>query len=198
MQKSVAEEHPELSHYTNAVGLAGIIQSQTLWATHYAYLNDSEEIRYFGTDRLPNLLQTVGETYLNELIAQDQKKQLSIDQCRGKGEIIDQFVKETLVAQENILFGNQNGKKPLTEPYIASFCTTKDEDNRVKDHGLLSQWRGYGQEGGYAIVFDTSRLSNLLEQVHIKRENSLNLFLGDVVYSSDPDTKFSLEFETDL
>lgn len=198
MQKSVAEEHPELFHYTNAAGLTGIIRNQTLWATHHAYLNDSEEIRYFGKDRLPNLLQTVGETYLNGLIAKDQKKQLSIDKCGGKREIIDRFVKETLIAQENILFGNQNGKKPLTEPYITSFCTTKDEDNRVKDHGLLSQWRGYGQEGGYAIVFDTIRLSNLLEQVDIKRENSWDLFLGDVVYSSDPDTKFLLEFETDL
>ena len=49
---------------------------------------------------------------------------------------------------------------PLAEPYITSFCTTSNE--KVKKHGLLSQWRGYSQGGGYAIVFKTSGLMELL------------------------------------
>ena len=71
MSKSIVEEHSELFHYTGAAGLAGIIQSQTLWATHYEYLNDSEEIKYFHKTRLPNLLQGVVGVRLNELIEQD-------------------------------------------------------------------------------------------------------------------------------
>jgi hypothetical protein len=30
----------------------------------------------------------------------------------------------------------------------------------VAEHGLLSQWRAYGKQGGYAVAFDTSRLSD--------------------------------------
>src|SRR5262245_39979140 len=37
----------ELYHYTGIRGLKGIINSQTLWATHYRYLNDTEEVTLF-------------------------------------------------------------------------------------------------------------------------------------------------------
>ena len=39
----------DLYHYTDAGGLHGILKSNTLWATHAAYLNDSQEFIY-GTD----------------------------------------------------------------------------------------------------------------------------------------------------
>jgi hypothetical protein len=38
MPKSPPEE---LYHYTGIHGLKGIVESQTLWATHYKYLNDA-------------------------------------------------------------------------------------------------------------------------------------------------------------
>ena len=41
MPKPLADE---LYHYTGIHGLKGIIESQTLWATHYKYLNDAEEV----------------------------------------------------------------------------------------------------------------------------------------------------------
>jgi len=34
-------------HYTDANGLKGILADQTLWATHYRYLNDLNEMNYF-------------------------------------------------------------------------------------------------------------------------------------------------------
>ena len=37
---------PRLFHYTDANGLLGIIQSQTMWATHVDYLNDASEVQY--------------------------------------------------------------------------------------------------------------------------------------------------------
>src|SRR6266478_5667642 len=37
-----------LFHYTDAVGLHGIVTSRRLWATHVYYLNDSQEFRYAG------------------------------------------------------------------------------------------------------------------------------------------------------
>jgi hypothetical protein len=36
----------EISHYTDATGLHGIITSGQLWATHINYLNDLQEFRY--------------------------------------------------------------------------------------------------------------------------------------------------------
>lgn len=35
-----------LFHYTNAIGLQGIINSGELWATHILYLNDAQEFRF--------------------------------------------------------------------------------------------------------------------------------------------------------
>ncbi|MER0171630.1 MAG: hypothetical protein DU489_13715 [Nitrosomonas sp.] len=84
MTKSLAEVHPELFHYTNAKGLMGIIESQSIWATHYAYVNDSEEIRHFLKSRLPDLLRTVVNEYLDELITQGESIQLLIDQQGGR------------------------------------------------------------------------------------------------------------------
>lgn len=197
MIKSLAEIHPELFHYTNAKGLIGIIESQSIWTTHYAYLNDSEEIRHFLNHGLPTLLRTVGNEYLDKLITQDQKTQLLINRQGGRKKVVDSFIQETRNVIEKILL-----EDALAEPYIASFCTTSGLEKSVRDqvaqHGLLSQWRGYGHEGGYAIVFNTKQFDELLKDVGEKMKNSMYPFFADVVYSSDPDSKFIEEFEKDL
>ena len=189
MQKSVVEEHPELFHYTNAAGLAGIIQSQTLWATHYAYLNDSEEIKFFLEKRFPDILQPIIDSSLDEYFKQNPAEQSVTEREGGKDKVANRLIQEITTKQKDILLN-------LAEPYIFSFCSTKNKD--VSWHGLLSQWRGYGRDDGYAISFDTARLSELLKKAGKKWENDLDLFFGDVVYSSDPDQKFRDEFEEDL
>jgi hypothetical protein len=45
-------------------------------------------------------------------------------------------------------------------PYLASFCGSKN--NRISKDGLLSQWRAYGSDGGYSIVFDTVKLETMV------------------------------------
>lgn len=119
MTKSLAEVHSELFHYTNAKGLIGIIESQSIWATHYAYLNDSEEIRHFLKHRLPALLRTNVNQYLDKLLEKGSIKQSDINLKGGRNEVVDSFIQETQVANEKILL-----KDALAEPYIASFCTT--------------------------------------------------------------------------
>lgn len=197
MTKSLAEIHPELFHYTNAKGLMGIIESQRIRATHYAYLNDSEEIRHFLKHRLLALLRTVGNEYLDELIAQDQSTQSRIDRQGGRKKVVDSFIQKIRNVNKKFLL-----EDALAEPYIASFCTTsgleKGVRKQVPQHGLLSQWRGYGNDGGYAIVFDTEQFVELLKDVGKKMESSMYSFLADVVYSSDPDSKFIEEFKEDL
>jgi hypothetical protein len=53
------EDHPQLIHYTGAAGLSGILESQTLHATHYSYLNDATEVRHFLSDRLPGMIERI-------------------------------------------------------------------------------------------------------------------------------------------
>ena len=168
MSNSLAEDYPELFHYTDAAGLNGIIKTQTLWATHYKYLNDAEEVGHYFNDRLPNVLKGIT--------------------TNSNGNNADEAIEHRITAWRKTLLESDD---PLAEPYITSFCKTNDE--KVKEHGLLSQWRGYGQRGGYAIVFETSGLMQLL-----KKESEKNwgvLLAGDVIYSSDDPKNIHKEFE---
>lgn len=57
----------------------------------------------------------------------------------------------------------------------------------------MSQWRAYGHDSGYAIVFDTKKLSTLLEEETSKHAyDSGNL--GDVIYEGDNEG-FTREFQ---
>lgn len=198
MPKLLEEIHPELVHYTSAAGLLGIVQSQTLRATHYAYLNDAEEVRHFLKSRLPEIAELAVASYLDDLVKQNANYRRRIDQDGGRDRIIEHKAREVAGAMENRLLGNRDGWEALAEPYVTSFCTARDDDERVRRHGLLSQWRGYGRDGGYAIVFETAGLSALLGEAWNGRENDVDLFGGDVIYSSDPDQKFHDEFGADL
>src|SRR5258708_2461222 len=101
MPKSLAEEHPELVHYTSSAGLLGIVQSQTLRATHYAYLNDAEEIKHFFESRLPDILRVVIASHLEELVKQDKNNQSLIDRKGGAEKIIERIVEEITAATVN-------------------------------------------------------------------------------------------------
>jgi len=84
--------------------------------------------------------------------------------------------------------------QPFAEPYIISFCTTHNQE--IATHGLLSQWRGYGMDGGYAIVFDTKRLATLLEEDHKHWRDFI--LQADAIYSSDSDDKIRGELGDDF
>ena len=74
-----------------------------------------------------------------------------------------------------------------------SFCTGTGQ---VAEDGLLSQWRAYGRQGGYAIVFDTAELDKLLAAE--KSLWHLDLFGGDVVYSDATDDQVRAEIGAEL
>ena len=191
MPKSIAEVHPELFHYTGALGLKGIIESQTLWATHHGYLNDSREILEFQP-RLLAYLRPHIEAQIETLIRVPANRNLVIKNG-GKDKIVSETVPALIAGIFTALLGKSE-IPPFSEPYITSFSTTTDPN--VAEHGLLSQWRSYGQDGGYAIVFDTLGMEQLRKAEAEKWGH--DLIGGDVIYSNATESELVAEFGDQL
>ena len=159
-------------HYTSAAGLTGILSSQCLWATHSSFLNDASEIRVFFERRLPTLIDAEVRIAFQE-IAKTADGARVIREFGGldravhtRAEFLTSSIRETT--------------RRFNEPYIVSFCTSTD--SRVRTHGLLSQWRGYGSDGGYAaIVFDSAGFQSLLD-TEARTFDYMHVLWADVHY----------------
>lgn len=193
MPQSVSDVHPELYHYTTTNGLRGIIENQTLWATHHAYLNDDQEIKLYKSrlsKKITPVFNGLRQIKLNTNEADKTDK--------SSGEDAD-YMCDFLY---NNTFTGLNGNPPFAEPYVASFCRvdknwTDDKKDNVSKHGLLSQWRGYGKNGGYAIIFETLKIEGLLIEENDKwhYQNPINSY--DILYSNASDEQILKEFESD-
>lgn len=168
-----SEVYERLYHYTTWEGLVGILRSKTLWATHCRFLNDYSEITLFRDKLVSLLIPHVREVY-EEKLRRTSHIQPRLSQEGG----LDQSVQhdtELLVDTQYRATGD--------EIYIFSLCG-QHGDSYLDRNGLLSQWRGYGAGGGYALVFNTQRLEEILE-IERKRFGYLAMNLCDVVYSHD-------------
>jgi len=124
-----------LFHYTTAAGLLGILSTSTLWASDLRFLNDAQEAIY----------------------AQD----LVADAVRGmKNPVLDpahfaygmgEPAVETFAQYQGFVLDALNSAQYGV--YVACFCESGD---------LLSQWRGYGSDHGYAIELNTDALTTAL------------------------------------
>jgi hypothetical protein len=170
--------HPELHHYTNFSGLSGVVKSNTIWATHYDKLNDTSEITLLRdpltkavTNRLRNyfLIRQGTDFEFHQFITQ-----------HGGAEKVATSEAQNLI---NILYGVTFGG--LAEPFIASFCSHASDQCYEREHGLLSQWRGYGgDDGRFCIVFETAELIRLLID-EFNMHNWVQLKIVPVCYSID-------------
>lgn len=154
MVKSITEAYSELLHYTTAGGLAGIVSSQSLWATHASFLNDASEITTFLDHRLPSLLKADIRLALVD-VSNNPKNAQVIAELGGIEKAVEGITAELVQSIRATALA-------FNRPYVLSFSAT--HDSRIARDGLLSQWRGYGTDGGYAIAFDTSGLHSLLEK----------------------------------
>jgi hypothetical protein len=156
--EEVLKAHPELHHYTTFDGLMGIHQTQTLWATHYAHLNDFAESK---TLREP-LIAALRERF-TPIISEAEKNDVRIAHAIAamKGSSIGGIATDLARDLVNSLYAvGFSGNIPL-EPYITSFCSHATQEYE-RENGLLSQWRAYGGTEGYCIVFDTRNIGYLL------------------------------------
>lgn len=142
-EKPLNEAYESILHYTGGRGLHGILESKSLWATDYRFMNDKSEF----------------ETFVDGL-----------EKCVEPKEKPEDVEKFRCLFRQNALFWKDHCAKHM-QPYIVSFTpcirrlntTDKTKDEYEAKHGLLSQWRGYGKQG-YAIEFDVNHLCKILNE----------------------------------
>ncbi len=181
----VSEQYPRLYHYTTSTGVLGIIQQKCLWATHYKFLNDYSEIKRFRPKLIELLLPIVLDQYNNAI----QKFPNSTDIISANGGL------DTIVKHDTEVFVDSSYDALGDEIYITSFCG-EHSDDYINNNGLLSQWRAYGGCGGYAIIFRTQELEEMI-QLEFNGFHYDFANLADVVYS-DEEEKIKLEFSPHL
>ncbi len=128
----------EIAHYTTEQGLAAILSTKKLWATHWRFLNDLSETQH-GIDIINDIHRATLDSMPDQNILRKRLEQEG-----------PQFLK-------NLWFKciSPNGKDP--EFFMTSFSKIFEKD-KSKDDGILSQWRSYGDNGGFAIVFSREGL----------------------------------------
>lgn len=153
------EQFPELFHYTNLDALRNIYSSQTLWASHYEFLNDTSEMTHFESVLRAKIDQVFPDV-LHKLPLQEKPS--------------EQDIKEEKDRIFQVLYGDHRHKeffKKNFDPYIVSFCAHHQTEGGDADYalknGLLSQWIAYGGIAGCALVFDTRKLCRAIgEEKH--------------------------------
>ncbi len=147
LEAALTDSFPYVAHYTTYEGLCGILRTQKLWATHYKFLNDSSELSH------------------------------------GRQHIADIFKKNISSLPDTDRFFNVNSDTldiiwNLLSPqefFITSFCgiPKNDDTYNLGMDGLLSQWRGYGNNKGFAIVFDSKILAESYQRFSKKCKEHL-------------------------
>jgi hypothetical protein len=184
MQKT-SEVYKKLYHYTTWGGLKGILQTHSLWATNYKFLNDYSELELFRDKLISWIYPVVLEGY-RQLIAHKPSLKDKIQE-KGSLDSIVQHDAEVLIDSQYEALG--------TEIYLLSFCG-EPEKRIIADNGLLSQWRGYGTGGGAAIVFETEKMEEILAEEATNYSYS-HVLMADLVYSDD-EQKLKEELSDDL
>lgn len=185
--KKLSAKHTSIFHYTTEEGLYGILESGQLWATHYKFLNDHSEFSLYK-DKLIEYISAHKEikALFGEIHANNSESEQVLDYLGGIDAVVRNDVETVIDLHERQLFNTLEG-----EFYICSFCAASDDSAL---NGLLSQWRGYGGNGGYAIQVDSKALEEMLSEE--SQRYALHLSLSNCVYSDD--TSFFAEFDNEL
>jgi Protein of unknown function (DUF2971) len=152
-----------LFHYTTARGLLGIFATGQLWSTAYYCANDESELAA-GKDVLGPLFRS----HTHDLIKKGDSRVVTFARRgvdpREYGDTFEQRIISIALSQLGV--------------FITCFCrATGAEDFQ---HGLLSQWRGYAIDGGYALQFSRKKLLAAIEGT--RGTSGQNYDLMDVHY----------------
>jgi hypothetical protein len=170
--------HPELHHYTTFQGLKGIVETNTMWATHYRDLNDSTEVVHLKEILAEAFIHRF-KKILHQICNRQQRRSLKTN--GGSPKQLACFLTNAFYTAT---FGDE-AKPSDVEAFIVSFCTHANDKPYDRENGLLSQWRGYGADGRYCLVFDTAAICNLLAQEWDVADYWGHLHMNTVQYEAD-------------
>lgn len=167
-----------LFHYTTATGLIGIFDTGDIWSTAYYCANDESELAA-GKGVLAPLFRS---TTYKLIEAQDPRVLTFARRGVDIREYADRFEQQIAGMTLSLLCA-----------YITCFCKpTSKEDFH---HGLLSQWRGYGSDGGYALHFSRKKLLAAIESAN--KPDGLSYDLQDVYYTTENPLKAKILSHSD-
>jgi len=166
-----------LYHYTDAQGLLGILSSGRLWATNVRFMNDPSEITY-AVDLIRGVIEKMKQEVAPP-IGSDLKPLTDLDAWDAHLERVGNsfpldYLKSALEAALKMF------EIGIGEAYVISFC--------VKDN-LLSQWRGYGKDGGYSIGFRATEL---------RCRGGDNVILKKVIYEPGDQRQITADWISDF
>jgi len=182
----ISEVYERLYHYTTFQGALGILKDRQIWATHCRFLNDYSEIGYFN-----NWLVDFLKPYVLEEFGTLDLEAPHIRELLTQNGGLNAVATHDTQAVVSTLYGSTKD-----EIYVTSFCGEHKDDAYINRHGLLSQWRGYGGDGGVALVFRSDTLKSLLE----KEFNSFDyspILIVDIIYAGE-EARFAEELDADL
>lgn len=143
---------PDLYHYTTIAGLKGILDRERLWATHVSYLNDTRELEH-GIDEVCAMMAESSDRIRS--LTPPEGSKLDDHALNSYADLVG--LARTIIANHRSLYAPDNG------PFVACLSRSRDQ---------LSQWRGYGPAGGYAIRFDHDELAS---SVKIDRDDGWDM-----------------------
>lgn len=127
-----------LFHYTTAAGLLGILNGANIWASDLRFLNDAQESVY------------ARDMVIEAIANMENPVTRPEHQAHKHGEpAVETFARY----QEFVLDELKDSEFGV---YVTCFCESGD---------LLSQWRGYGKDHGYAIEITKDALHNAVSEI---------------------------------
>jgi hypothetical protein len=171
--------HPELHHYTRWPALEAIWQHQTFRAGYYKDLNDTTEITRLRTP-LQQAVTARFTTHLRTAQKGSFALRRKIEKAGGLFAVAQGEAARLVGALYEISFEQADA---VAIPYITSFCG-HPAGSYEQRNGLLSQWRGYGQGGGYCLVLDTKALAERIGE-ECDKNYFVHASLGEAVYAVD-------------
>jgi hypothetical protein len=146
-------QHPVLYHYTKPKAFESIVSSQSLWCSHYKGMLDTDEIVL-----MRQLLPPAVAPLMNEIVEKkfNRKRRRLWAACGGG----DQAARDLVNSLYAAAIGGKADYASL-DPYLFSFSTHSADSEFDREHGVESQWKGYGADG-YCFVFDISELAKML------------------------------------
>lgn len=174
---SVSEQYPELFHYTKVSLFENIYKTKEFWAGHYEDSNDSTEFARFRL-RVNEFIRPIIWGSFDKKMLDSPEDTKKVKRDGG----IDFLVNKEVEMFLDDLHRHTFGKGMFKDTFVSSFCA-HDSQSYESKHGLLSQWRGYGADGGVAIVFDTLSVDKILRHEFNVFDYQI-MFISDVTYDS--------------